>query len=586
MFRPSSKTTQRTLFSSANSLLTGKSLKDFEDNSKWHNQFRVQVTSRIDEEPFRVLFCEDFGSPNASIRVLIGMMVLKEARGWSDSQLFEESRYNLLVRSALGMVNVDDCTPAQSTYYNLRKSIVNHEKEGHENLLEKVFSQVTKSQAIEFNINGKKMRMDSKLLGSNIAWYSRYELIHESLSKVYRSFKSSIDRFLEKSEIASLQEIQSESGDKVSYRSNKSEIETKLAQLGTIIFKIINQVGDNSSDSIQTLRRVFTEQYQIVDDTVSARPKQEISAQSVQSPHDTDCHYRKKGDKQTKGYSINLAETCDEPVQREVTEECVSAAEFKNAEIHEDTTQIKPLNLITCLQVEAASAADCSFFESAVESTQQICTNKVETVNADGAYHCEDNQKYCQENGIDLITGAIQGKPSRYDITQDETGEVTVTDFSTNTKVEVRQVVSRKEGAEPKWAIKTEDNKNRYFTQKEIDTCLLRKQIASRPQADLNRRNNVEASIFQLGYHYPNNKSRYRGLIKHKMWANVRCLWINFVRIFNFVAGGGSKCVQKVKNKPVLHVFFLKFIKTRFAMSPIGNFSPPFFRRSILGRVF
>ena len=343
MFRRSSKTTHQTLFSSANSLLTGKSLKDFEDNDKWYNQFRVQVTSRIDEELFRVLFCEDFGSPNAPIRVLIGMMVLKEARGLSDSQLFEETRYNLLVRSALGLVNVDDCTPAQSTYYNLRKSIVNHEKAGNENLLEKVFSQVTKSQAMEFNINGKKMRMDSKLLGSNIAWYSRYELIHEILSKVYRSFKSSIDRFLEKSEIRSLEEIQSESGNKVSYRSNKSEIETKLAQLGTIIFKIINQTGDNSSDCIQTLRRVFNEQYQIVDDTVSARPKQEISAQSVQSPHDTDCHYRKKGDKQTKGYSINVAETCDEPVQQKIAEEC-DTAELKNTEIHEDTTQIKPLN--------------------------------------------------------------------------------------------------------------------------------------------------------------------------------------------------------------------------------------------------
>ena len=188
MFRSSNKSTQQTLFSSANSLLTGKSLKYYADNNQWYNQFRVQITHRIDEEPFRVLFCEDFGSPNAPIRVLVGMMILKEARGWSDSQLFEEARYNLLVHSALGMINVDDVNPADSTYYNLRKSIVNHEKEGHENLLEKVFSQVTKSQVIEFKINGNKVRMDSKLLGSNIAWYSRYELIHESVNKVFTFF--------------------------------------------------------------------------------------------------------------------------------------------------------------------------------------------------------------------------------------------------------------------------------------------------------------------------------------------------------------------------------------------------------------
>jgi hypothetical protein len=185
-----------------------------------------------------------------------------------------------------------------------------------------------------------------------------------------------------------------------------------------------------------------------------------------------------------------------------------------------------------------------------------------------------DNQEYCQKNDIDLVVSGIQGKPSRYDFTQDENGQVTVTDLTTNTNVEVRVVETRKEGAQPKWSFKTENKKNRYFTKKEIDTCSLRKQIAARPLAELNRRNNVEATIFQLGYHYSNNKSRYRGLIKHKMWANARCLWVNFVRIMNFVAGGGSKCVQKAKNLSVLPLFVLKFVKFRFAMLPVRIFSP------------
>ncbi|WP_234995087.1 hypothetical protein, partial [Alkalitalea saponilacus] len=41
-------------------------------------------------------------------------------------------------------------------------------------------------------------------------------------------------------------------------------------------------------------------------------------------------------------------------------------------------------------------------------------------------------------------------------------------------------------------------------------------------------------TIFQLGYHYSNAKSRYRGVIKHQMWANIRCLWVNFVRILKY----------------------------------------------------
>jgi hypothetical protein len=299
---------------------------------------------------------------------------------------------------------------------------------------------------------------------------------------------------------------------------------------------------------------VFNDQYQVVDDMVSTRPKQEISAGSVQSPHDTDCHYRKKDDNQVKGYSINVTETCDDG---------------------------DGLNLVTNVLVEAASAADCDFLQSAVEASRDVVTQQIETVNADGAYHSEDNQDYCKENSIDLVIGAIQGKPPRYDLKQNESGELTVTDLTTNTEVTVRKVASRKEGAEQKWAIKTEKGKHRYFTQKEIDTCTLRQQIAARPQAELNRRNNVEATIFQLGYHYPNDKSRYRGLIKHKMWANIRCMWVNFVRIMNFIAGGGSKCVQTIpscaqngKNWLWLLQFLLKYVKFRWTMVPVGNFTP------------
>ena len=74
-----------------------------------------------------------------------------------------------------------------------------------------------------------------------------------------------------------------------------------------------------------------------------------------------------------------------------------------------------------------------------------------------------------------------------------------------------------------------------YFTQEQIDVCTIRKKIKQTPKEILQKRNNVEASIFQLGYHYSNAKSRYQGLIKHQMWANMRCLWVNFVRVLKYI---------------------------------------------------
>ena len=524
MYRRSSKNSQLDLFSRADSLLKGKALKVYNDAEKWHNQFRIQVTNRIDEDLFRPLFHEDFGAPNAPIRILIGMMILKEARGWSDAQLYEECNFNILVRSALGLLNMDDAVPVESTYYSLRSRIVKYEEETYENLIEKAFAQVTKSQAMEFQINGARIRMDSKLLGSNIAWYSRYELIHETVRQAYLCVQSLIDGLLTTDEVSLMERIMGETGDKVSYRSTGSEIETKLSQLGKVIYKIINVIDDDSSSALETLRRVFNEQYEIVNHAVSVRPKQEISASSVQSPYDTDCEYRKKDDQQVKGYAINVTETCD------------------NGD---------SFNLVTNVLVGTAGAADCDFLQTAIEETKEIVAGKIETANADGAYHSPENQAYCKENGIELILGAIQGKPSRYDLSLNETGDLVVTDLETGTTISQRKVAPRKEDSEPKWAILNEKNQYRYFTQKDIDTCLLRKQVTARSQEELNRRNNVEATIFQLGYHYPNAKSRYRTLIKHKMWASCRCFWINFVRITNFVAGTSPYYALKSANRRI-----------------------------------
>jgi hypothetical protein len=115
---------------------------------------------------------------------------------------------------------MNDSSPAESTYYLLRNRIVTHENETCENLIETAFAQVAKSQAMEFQINGSKIRMDSKLMDSNIVWLSRYELIHETIRQAYLSAKSQIDRLLTDPQVSLLRRIAAETGDKVSCRSS------------------------------------------------------------------------------------------------------------------------------------------------------------------------------------------------------------------------------------------------------------------------------------------------------------------------------------------------------------------------------
>ncbi len=202
-----------------------------------------------------------------------------------------------------------------------------------------------------------------------------------------------------------------------------------------------------------------------------------------------------------KGYSINITESCDDD---------------------------KPLNLIGHVDVRKASTSDTSFLQEGIEKAQDVFPDKIEATHADGAYHNPDNQKYCKDNKINLFLHAIQGAKGRYQFNFPENGELSIIDTMTNEVVDSK-MITRKDGAQ-KWRISTGKG-YRYFTQKDIDTYMIRKQIAETPIEILQFRNNVEATIFQLGYHYPNAKSRYRGEIKHQMWANIRCLWVTFIRI-------------------------------------------------------
>ena len=67
MIKKSNKTQQVSLFTSVLNLLNGKALKAFDDNQKWHNQFRSHITERIDDRKLlqrHVFITQTDSSPN------------------------------------------------------------------------------------------------------------------------------------------------------------------------------------------------------------------------------------------------------------------------------------------------------------------------------------------------------------------------------------------------------------------------------------------------------------------------------------------------------------------------------------------
>lgn len=171
---------------------------------------------------------------------------------------------------------------------------------------------------------------------------------------------------------------------------------------------------------------------------------EKISAKSIQSPHDTYCHYRNKDGNKVKGYSANITETCDQP-----GDEC------------------KPvLNLITDTRVEVVSTQDSSYLKPALTNTQEIVPDQIESIYVDGAYNSAENQDYCQNNDMNLLLTAMQGATPRYDITLDEQDntKLIVTDNKTGNKIQAQQVKTRKESTQRKRNGKSKPKKESITT--------------------------------------------------------------------------------------------------------------------------
>ncbi|MGK5095545.1 hypothetical protein WDW89_26475, partial [Deltaproteobacteria bacterium TL4] len=270
--------------------------------------------------------------------------------------------------------------------------------------------------------------------------------------------------------------------------------------LGGLLFQLQAFYASKDSDKIFLIDRILNEQYVMDEDKVILKPGTQIDANSLQSPYDPDAVYRTKRDDSVQGYSVNVTETCNS----------------------------EGLNLISDVQVALATQSDNAFVQSAIENSERV-VGKVNEVSMDGAYNDASNADYAKENAKTLFFTGIQASKGRYVFLVLEDGRVVIIDGKEGV------VYVAENYKKEKFKFRSTDGKTRYFTQKDIDSGLRRRQVEQLPNEIKNRRNNVEASIFQLVYFTRNNKTRYRGIVKHQFWANCRAMWNNLVRIANYL---------------------------------------------------
>ena len=76
-----------------------------------------------------------------------------------------------------------DVTPSIDTYYLFRRRICEYQEKNWYRSMQLCFEQLAGNQVRLLKISGKCVRMDSKLIGSNIARQFCYELIHTTSAK-------------------------------------------------------------------------------------------------------------------------------------------------------------------------------------------------------------------------------------------------------------------------------------------------------------------------------------------------------------------------------------------------------------------
>ena len=284
MFGRSAPSSQPDLFSSFELHFNRRKQDQLNDPKSWHNLFYEHVTSKVDEDLFSVLHDANQERPGAPIRQLVSMVILKDGFGWSDAQLFEHCRFNILVMRALGMMNLCDEAPVESTYYLFKHALYEYQLKTGRELIGETLSSLTRTQAAAFGVLGQHVRMDSKLIGSNIVLCCRLQLV----ARCIRAFWESLDkdqkrRFSTKKQV--LDGLLKAKPYQVVYGLTRVEKGKKLQEFGQLLRRLQATYTERDSDLYGLIVRVMVDQYNVLSSSNQVIPKhpEEISPFSLQS---------------------------------------------------------------------------------------------------------------------------------------------------------------------------------------------------------------------------------------------------------------------------------------------------------------
>lgn len=286
----------------------------------WPGPFRSTLLPLIDEEMFRPLYHSDNGRPNTPVRLVLGVLLLKEYFDLTDEEALRHLAYDLCWHVALERT-LEDAPCCQKTLHNLRVNLMKHD------FLKPVFVSLTGQMLEVLGISVEKQRLDSTHILSNIARLNRLGLFCETI----RVFLSDVRRvcpaqFAAVPESLRRRYLKDDGGAAAYQDARKEEAPRRLQVCARDLWRLLDRFRPDEAvhalASFGLLERLFSEQCEtpavpsapepgdadVADPPVAValKPPKDVDSSSLQSPHDADVTYSgHKG----KGYEVQLSET-------------------------------------------------------------------------------------------------------------------------------------------------------------------------------------------------------------------------------------------------------------------------------------
>jgi hypothetical protein len=520
MYKPNKRHQQPLLISNVNDL-PAKKRKRLEHS--WAEDFYHQFFSRIDEDAFAVLYVDHPSRPNVPINWLVGLETLKAGFGWSDEELYDHFCFDLQVRYALGIHDLNESDFELRSLYYFRERLSRYNLEHGVNLLRQAFEDITDQQLTTLQVKTGKQRMDSTQIASNILEMSRLQLLVEALQRMHRSLTES-DQQRYGDILAAY--LQGHSGQYVYRIKGQEAKQAHLQQVGEVIYRLLQELrpGYAQEPAYQVLARFFADHFRLDEQAVQIKSNQELAADSLQSVDDLEATYRRKGGREYTGYVANLSETCDPD----------------NA-----------VQLITKVQVAPNNTNDNTLLLEALPDLKE--RSGLETLYTDGPYAGAEVDEALQHHQVEQIQTGINGRPLDpgklylvdFEIEQNESG-VPIRITCPQGQSEPVRLSSRKRsyqadfdpsicqscpfGVQERCPARPGKRRPAFrltFLASQVAVAKRRRKMRQSKQEGKNHRAAIEGTVREVKHPYPTGKLPVRGLFR------MTCLMVGSAAMTN-----------------------------------------------------